>query len=352
MDIQISLTKAQKRKLLKGHSVNLKHSQLMNGNVNVSLDKEHGRRLRRAMRTNKGFRLQPNQNMVQQMIEGEGFKDVMKKVNKGIKKAVSYTKKEIVPVVKNDVIPYAKEILKPAIKNAVKENRPAIDKALKRRREITEQKAEDLLMNLGVPKDLAQDLVTENSMKLSKKASKQLDKLEGKVDEVMAQDLGMVKGRDYAYLNPYDVDPDGLNLPVAVAEAIPTMKGEGVYRAVYLKGKGVPKFLKKIGKVLGKVVKSKPVKKILTQLAQQGVANVVSGITQSPAVGQMVGQATSGLVEKGVGELADTSGEAIGGAVLTMSGKTVMKKGKGGALYIPQGRGMNISKLQGGKYLL
>ena len=133
MEVKISLTKPQKRKLLKGHAVNLKHSQLMNGNVSVKLDNPHGKRLRRAMRANTGFRLQPSQVMVQEMIEGEGFKDVMRKVNKGVKKAITFTK--------NEVAPYAKEILAPA----VKANRKHIDKALKGARERSEKQIEDVL---------------------------------------------------------------------------------------------------------------------------------------------------------------------------------------------------------------
>ncbi len=353
MDVQISLTKAQKRKLLKGHAVNLKHSQLMNGDVNVSLDKEHGRRLRKAMRGNKGFRLQPTQGMVQQMVEGEGFKDVMRKVNKGVKKAIRFTKNEVVPFVKSDVVPYAKEILAPA----VKANRQHIDKAMKGVRERSEKQIEDVLIKkLGKQnKELIQDLVTENSARLSSKASKQLDKLEGKVDSVLQHpDMGMIKGKDYEYINTYDIPESKMNkLPLPVAEAIPIMKGEGIHRAVYLKGKGVPKFLKKVGRFFGKVVKSKPVKKILTELAKQGVASMVSSATGNPFLGEATKGLTGNLVEQGVNKASDEAGEAMGGGViLTASGKTILRKGRGGALFVPQGRGLNISKLQGGKYLL
>ncbi len=352
MDVQIQLTKAQKRKLLKGHAVNLKHSQLLNGNINVSLDKEHGRRLRRAMRTNKGFRLQPTQSMVQELVEGEGFKDVMRKVNKGVKKAISFTKKEVVPFVKKDVAPYAKEILGPAIKA----NRQHIDKAMKGARERSEKQIEDVLIKkLGKQnKELIQDLVTENSARLSSKASKQLDKLEGKVDAVMSHpEMGMIKGKDYDYVNINEVPEDKMNsYPLQVAEAIPIMKGQGIHRAVYLKGSGAKKFFKKIGRFFGKVVKSKPVKRILGELAKQGVSSMVSSFA-GPMAGEVTKNLTGSLVDKGVDELANTTGDAMGGSVLlTSSGKTVLRRGRGGALFVPQGRGLNISQLQGGKYLL
>jgi len=324
----------------------------MNGDINVSLDKPHGRRLRRAMRTNKGFRLQPTQTMVQEMVQGEGFKDVMRKVNKGVKKAITFTKNEVTPFVKKEVVPYAKELLAPAIKA----NRKQIDSAMKGVRERSEKQIEDVLIKkLGKQnKELIQDLVTENSAKLSKKASNQLDKLEGKVDAVLQNpEMGLQKGKDYDYVNIKEVPEDKMNsYPLPVAEAIPIMKGEGIHRAVYLKGSGAKKFFKKIGKTLGKVVKSKPVKRILGELAKQGVSALATSVTGNPVAGQMVGQATGSLVDKGIDELANTTGDAMGGSILTARGKTIVKAGRGGALFVPQGRGLNVSKLQGGKYLL
>lgn len=329
MSVSVDLSRKQLNALHKGKTIILKPNQMDTGNHALLLNDAELRRYRNAVRNNKGMKITVNN------LDGSGFKDVMKGLKKGVSKAMKVAK----PIVKD----VGRELLKA--------NRSTIDKAMKKQREITERGAEDLLMNMGVPKELAQDLVTDTSMVLSKRASKQLDKLEGKVDAVLQDpEMGMVKGRDYAYLNPYNVNPDGLNVPTAVATAIEEMKGSGVRRVVYLKGKGVPKFLKKVGNVLGKVVKSKPVKKILTDLAKQGVASLATSVTGNPAVGQMVGTVTGNLVEQGVNEATDVTGDALGAGVLTRP-KTEMRgvSKMGGALYVPRGGALFVPQSQGRK---
>jgi hypothetical protein len=347
MSVSVDLSRKQLNALHKGKTIVLKSSQMNNGSHSLLLNDAELRRYRSAVRNNKGMKITVNN------LDGSGFKDVMKSVKKGVSKAVKVAK----PIAKELRLlgEVAKPIAKDVARELLKENRPAIDKAMKKRREITERKAEDLLMSFGMPKDLAQDLITDNSMKLSKKASNQLDKLEGKVDKVMGVDMGMVKGKDYDVKNYED-------LPVAVAQQIPTteaydmtMLGQSPYtpsamkggRVVYLKGSGAKKFLRGLKKVASSVLKNKTTKKILTELGKQGVSALITGMTGSPVAGQMVSQATGNLVEKGIDAGADATADAIGGSGILTRPKTEMRgvSKMGGALYIPRGAGVSAGAL-------
>ena len=304
--MSVNLTKKQHNALMKGKNIRVKHSQMGDSDgMSLTLDGAGMKKYNSSMRNSKGMTITPDH------IKGGSFKSVMKKV---LKKS------------------------KPLAMDLLKTNRKYVDKGLKKVRERGEKEIEDILIGaLGDKnKELIQDLVTSNSALLSKKASRQLDKLQGDVDTSMSE-MGLVKNRDYAYLNPFDVDPEGLNLPVAVAEAIPMLKGEGVNRAIYLKGGSAKSFFKKVGKTLGKVVMSKPVKKILSQLAQQGVSAMVTSMTGSPVAGEMAKNLTGSLVDKGVDKLADKTGESMGGAMY-MSGM----KNRGGAMYM-SGKGLILT---------
>jgi len=378
MSVNVDLTRRQMNKLKKGENVRLKPEQLGCGLNMLNLDNKKMTKMRRAMTHGKGLQISPNELY---SVDGEGLKDVLKSVKKVAKKTIKIAKpiaKDVYKFTKKEVLPALKPIAKSLGREMVKTNREFIDKGLKGIRERGEQEIEDILTPY-IGKELAQDIVTTNSAVLSKKASDELDKLEKGVDKVMTHpEIGMQKGRDYAYLNPYNVSPEGLNeLPVAVAQAIPVAKGEGVHRMVYIKnikGGSAKKFFKKVGRFFGKVVKSPQVKQILGNLVKQGVASMVTSMSGNPMLGQAVADSTASLQQAGVDALANTTGKAMGAGML-VSNKTVLKnsggalfppmgKGVGGALYPPgpmykgrgrpRGRGLNSSdvmtKQQGGKY--
>ncbi len=81
---KLHLTIAQKRKLLRGQAVQLKHEHLQSGGSTVVLDKMHGNKIRKAIRTAKGARIQfANEDMIHNnVIHGTGFKDLLSKAKK------------------------------------------------------------------------------------------------------------------------------------------------------------------------------------------------------------------------------------------------------------------------------
>jgi hypothetical protein len=216
----------------------------MKGDVSVVLDKEHARRLRRALKNKSGMRLSPSQEMYQQMISGEGFKSVMKKIGRQLK-----------PIVK-------------------KQGKKLLDKGV----DILQQSVEDkLIERLGEENAPAiQQLSSVVRDKLTDFANRQISDVEAELDTVL-QGSGMVKGLHYKYT------------------------GRGKSRKVILttEGKGVKSFFKKLGRSAQKVFTSKPVRDIAKTLLKQGVASVASSIA-GPAAGQVVGELTSGLTNQAV----------------------------------------------------
>lgn len=325
--MSVNLTKKQKNALSKGKNVRVKHSQLMeNGEHELKLSQEDMKRHRHALKHQKGMTIKPHH-----ILGGaSSFKSVMKGVKRGAKQL-------------------GRELLK--------HNRKYVDKGLKGLREVGEKQLEDILTPV-IGKDLAQDIVTENSSFLSKKASRQLDKLQSEVDAVLQHpEVGLVKNRDYAYLNPYNIAV-AEELPVATAHAIEVMKGQGVKRVVYLKGGSVKSFFRKAGKVLGSVVKSPAVKKILGDLAKQGVSALATSVTGNPMIGEAVGNATAGLTQQGVDALANTTGDAMaGGALSGLRPSAGIRRGRGrprksvdgGAMYMSGMRNRGGAMFMSGK---
>jgi hypothetical protein len=334
--MSVNLTKKQQNRLMNGYNIRVRPVE--NGEHNLLLNQTEQTKLRRAMRQGKSITISKHH------IEGLGFNSVMRKVartvKKGANKAIEFGNSDFM---KKEVVPYAKEVMKPVVEHAMKRGRPVLDKKLKSVRERSERQVEDILINaLGKQnKALIQDLVTEGSASLSKKASKQLDKLEDKIHEAMTHpDIDMVRGVDY------DVIPstEAHELPVAVAQSYEDtgLKGSGVHhKIVYIKGgkSKVAKFFKKVGRALGSVVKSPVVKKALTELGKQGVSTLVTGMTGSPVAGEMASNLTGNLVESGVDKLTDVTGDAMqGNGILTKKATEVRMVSKsGGALYVPNG---------------
>lgn len=77
---KIQLSDAQKRKLLRGHCIQLKHAHLNNG-ADVVLDPAQGKKVRTAIRTGAGVRIQfVNDDLIRHnCVHGAGFKELLSK---------------------------------------------------------------------------------------------------------------------------------------------------------------------------------------------------------------------------------------------------------------------------------
>ena len=255
VEVQLDLTPAQKRKIKNGHTVQLKHNQLMKGDVSVVLDKEHARRIRRALKNKSGMRLSPSQEMYQQMIQGEGFKSVMKKIGRQLKNI------------------------------GKKQGARLLDKGV----DILQKSVEDKLIEQLGPEneEIIKKLSDTTRDKLTDSANKKISNVEAELDTVL-QGSGMVKNLHYKYT------------------------GRGMSRKVVLttEGKGAKSFFKKLGRSAQKVFTSKPVREIAKTLVKQGVASIGTALTGNPMIGQVASELTSGLTNTAV----DSGMDAIQGA--------------------------------------
>ena len=77
---RVHLTKEKKRKLLNGHSIQLKHEEL-DGDHCIVLDKKQSTKLRKAKRTGAGMRIQFHNDhlMHDNVMHGEGFRELLSK---------------------------------------------------------------------------------------------------------------------------------------------------------------------------------------------------------------------------------------------------------------------------------
>ena len=108
VNVKLNLTKKQILQMSKGKATQVKKEQLHDGTVSVALDKINLKRYKRAKKSNTGFRIVLNNDM----ITGSGFWDVLKSM-----------KYSAVKGFKDYVVPYAKgkfkEVILPAIKSEV-----------------------------------------------------------------------------------------------------------------------------------------------------------------------------------------------------------------------------------------
>ncbi len=351
--MSVNLTRKQQNALAKGKNIRVKHSQMGCGDMALELDGEGIKKYNSAMRTGKGMTIRPNH------IQGGSLKSTFKKLGKATKKtfnkvikpmAKSFYEKELKPtgkkalkeaqLIAEDIL---EETVKPMIQDysntKVREARTRLDKSLKQNREISEKKAEKLLTKLGVPKSLAQDLVTESTMKLSKAGANALDKIEGH----LIQDIKLKPGIDYEVSDVLPV-ADAEEMPVAMAEAIEELKpldGSG-RKFVYLKGGKlkIGKIMRKIGRTIGKIGKNKAVRNILNELGTRAISSAVVGLTGNPMAGEIVSNSlkplTSEAIDAGTNALA-----GLGLAKLKAQGGAMYMSGMrhGGSMYI-SGKGL------------
>lgn len=144
---KIDLTLPQKKKLLRGYTVQIKPTQIGTGST-VLLSDLQSHNFRKCAKCGKGMRLQfrDNQQSDHNVIHGEGFKDILKRIKKGFNTASNFIdpKKGINIVskyvnsdnitkgintaanyvdpnkkIRNAVAPYVKPVLKDVVKLAI-----------------------------------------------------------------------------------------------------------------------------------------------------------------------------------------------------------------------------------------
>jgi hypothetical protein len=83
---KVHLTDTQKRKLLKGQSIQLKHEHLINGGSVIIIHKQLGTKIRSAIRRGAGVRLHFSSKDVAEhnIHQGSGFKQLLTKAQKGL----------------------------------------------------------------------------------------------------------------------------------------------------------------------------------------------------------------------------------------------------------------------------
>ena len=372
----VNLTKKQMNSLVKGKNVRVSASQLGETGSELLLDNMGKRKWRASVKHNKGMTIRPDMML---SLQGSGFNKVMSDVKKSIKKtykqdiqpelrgAYKSTKKEVKGALK-DIFSDIKSTAKESAKRKVKEKQEELVQDLMDNNFINEEKAERLLEKLGMPSDLADDLITKSNIKLRETSLRQLNNLENSLVDTLDR-VGAVKGDDYEIETMDNEQIQGMGLK--------PKKGKKHYRVVYIKGGNVKKFFKKIGRVASNIIKNPAVNKVLKQLATTGVSTLGSMVGVPPSI---TASLSKPLVDMAIDQGTKELDKATSGSGLLTRGQTevrgVSKMGMGmgkkcschgGAMYIPGGamyapgytprpvgvggRGL-VGPQQGGKYYI
>jgi hypothetical protein len=339
----VNLTKQQQNKLRKGHNVRVKSSQLGDSGEELFLDNMEKRKYRAAVKHDKGMTIKPS---MLEMLEGGSLKKVLDKVKKNVKSTYNKdvkpelqsfaksTKAELKSVAK-DIMKDLKSTAKEATRRKVNTTKERAAKKLMENNIIDEERAEKVLQKLGVPKDLAEDLVTKSNIKLRDTSMRTLDKLQEGVENALS-DMELEKGVDYDIEDMASDELEGMGL-----------KGvkRGRHRVVYLKGQGAKDFFRKVGRSIGKIISNPAVKKVVKQLATSGISSLGAMVGLPPSV--------TGALSKPLTDLAiDEGSKALSGLGVRRRGRPTQSKGhaglsstKGGAMYMS---GMRNRGMRGG----
>jgi len=328
----VNLTKLQQNKLRKGHNVRVKSSQLGDSGEELFLDNMEKRKYRAAVKHDKGMTIKPS---MLEMLEGGSLKKVLDKVKKNVKSTYNKdvkpelqsfaksTKAELKSVAK-DIMKDLKATAKESTRRKVNTTKERATKKLMENNIIDEERAEKVLQKLGVPKDLAEDLVTKSNIKLRDTSMRTLDKLQEGVENALS-DMELEKGIDYDIEDMASDELEGMGL-----------KGvkRGRHRVVYLKGQGAKSFFKKVGHSIGKIISNPAVKKVVKQLATSGISSLGAMVGLPPSV--------TGALSKPLTDLAiDEGSKALSGLGVRRRGRPT----KGGAMYMS---GMRNRGMRGG----
>ena len=344
----VNLTKKQEKMLMKNKNVRVKPEQLSENMMGTELflDGKEKSKFRAALKNNRGMIIKSS--MVQGDMSGMGFNKVMKNVQKSIKKeynknvkpelksAYKETKSAVKGTLK-DIFGDIKETARASAKMKVQKEKAKATKKLMENNFIDEEKAESLLRQVGIPSDLADDLITKSNMKLRDSSLRQLNNLETNLINTLDR-VGAVKGEDYEIEDMNDEEIVGMGM---------RPKKRGVHRVVYVKGGSAKSFFKKIGKTIGKVLQNKQVGKIVKDLGVKGLSVLGSLAGIPPSVTQTLSKP---LVDMAVNE----TGDALAGLGVLTQKKTVLglnKTTRGGAMYHDLRRGGAMFASRGGSNL-
>ncbi len=376
--VHLKLTQAQASKVMKGKVVQLKPDQL-HGSHAVVLDKDNLKRYKRALKNGTGFRIKLNQNEIMETMNGEGIRDVFKNVGKTIKRvgkkvykdSIKSTIGELKSSAKSSGKKFAMDALaSDNIKGYVKDNSKARalewaqDEGLNITRKgvhnsilLGEKELEDALIeNYGFDEDLARQVVSSGSHRLSKKAYEELMN----VDEELTNERNKSPSHpdnvrirlNQSRIKPnfqrmpnnnYNSNVDDSssynnfeasridNNPISVDEAINggllhIARHAGLKRGRdYTITKGgklsFKKFIRGLRRVGKKILQvGKPILKPVLNLGAQSLGTIVGG----PTGAKIAGVADNGydMLEKGLGLMP------MGGALYPMSYPSYTRGGK------------------------
>lgn len=111
MPVDVDMTEMQKKKLHKGKTITLKAEQLHGSGVRIHVASSKAKKMTRAKKNNKGFRLTMNQEEMETTGGALSLKAIGRAIKKGAKQVAATYKKDIKPV----VAPVLKEGVKQAI---------------------------------------------------------------------------------------------------------------------------------------------------------------------------------------------------------------------------------------------
>lgn len=365
--VHLKLTQAQASKIMKGKVTQLKPDQL-HGSHTVVLDKENMKRYKRALKNGTGFRIKLNQEEIQETMNGAGIKDVFKNikktaksVSKAVGKEVKKSVKELKKSGKAGIKSFAMDALaSDDIRGYVKDNAKARalewgqDDALNIARKgvsnsilIGERELEDaLIANHGFDEDLARQVVSAGSHRLSANAYNELMN----VDDELSNARSNVKPSNKPRRSPalfnhstgikpnFSMLPDSnpakqeyLNYMNNVSDLddalMQVANGAGLhYGKHYVVTKGgklsFKKFLRGVRRVAKKVLTvGKPVLKPLANLAGQSLGALVGG-PAGAKIGGIVADGGYDAIQQGLGL------RVMGGAMVPMGYPSYTRGGR------------------------
>lgn len=171
--VKLDLTPLQMKKLMKKKPVQVKKSQLDNGKILISLNKDNWKRYKRAKSRKSGFRIVADDRM----IEGSGFADILKGLKSGASKVASVA------------VPYVKNLAKSLLPKV----RGDIDAGLNSGVDYVANKVRSTLSPI-IGDDVASELVNQGTASVKGFAKDKLDQVQGAL-----QGMGLKRGPKYHY---------------------------------------------------------------------------------------------------------------------------------------------------------
>lgn len=291
--VNVNFSDSQVKRLLKGHTVQVSASDLKKSSTTpILLNNKQFSTYKRSLKLEKGMRFQIAPELMQDnhtILGGSvksffrGVKKTVKSVSKAVGKELKNTGKEIKKSAKASAKSFAMDALaSDDIKGYVKDNSKrralewAKDDALNHVRAgvtnsivVGEKELEDALINNhGFDEDLARQMISAGSHRLSKKAFDELMNVDDALTEV-AEGAGLKRGRDYT-----------------------------ITKGGRLSFKGFLRKVRKVGKKILTV--GRPILKPLANLAGQSLGAMVGG-PAGAKIGGIVADGGYDAIQNGLG---------------------------------------------------